>query len=133
MITFRDLHRLCEHHWRVRASSTHWLNFTEWSGQRTFELRQQPNGPMLISPANDTVFYIDSLPLSVEFAWDTVQDEEYYWLYLNEDLYRLYTNEMTEVLDDTGLYTWRVQAGSDMWALPSLWSSTWQFSVQYNP
>jgi hypothetical protein len=137
IITFRDLHRLCEHHWRVRAGSTHWLNFTEWSDVRTFELRMRQAGPTLISPEHDTVFYIDSLPVMVTLAWNTTQDEEYYVIELYKegafyDQYIWSENSITIGLDEISVYTWRVKAGSSLWALDTYWSATWQFTLQLN-
>ncbi|UCC12349.1 MAG: hypothetical protein JSW02_02095 [candidate division WOR-3 bacterium] len=137
IITFRDLHRLCEHHWRVRAGSIHWTNFTEWSDPRTFELRMRQDGPLLISPEHDTIISVDSLPIMVTLVWDTLQDEEFYVIEIYEhsvfyDQYIWSENSITIELDETGQYTWRVKAGSSLWALDSYWSSTWQFTVEYN-
>lgn len=137
IITFRDLHRLCEHSWRVRAGSSHWLDFTGWSDARTFELRMRQEGPLLISPVYDTVFSVDSLPIMVTFMWDTVQDEEFYVIeiYKQSTFYDQYIwseNSITVELDEPSLYAWRVKAGSSLWALDTYWSVTWQFTVEHN-
>ncbi|MGB3480218.1 MAG: hypothetical protein WBB67_13800, partial [bacterium] len=77
--------RICKHYWRVRASSSAWTWFTEWSEQWHLELRMRPYGPQHIAPPNNSIFYVDSLPFEIEVQWDTLQDEEFWEVVVFED------------------------------------------------
>jgi hypothetical protein len=127
--------RFCNHYWRVRALSSAWEWFTEWSEQWYFELRMKPSGPQLLYPPNDTIFYVDSFPAVIEVQWDTVQDEEFYEMmifqdsilydqfYVNENFYEMY-------IEDTMQYSWQVSAHSSYWQYPSYWSGLRSFRVR---
>lgn len=128
--------RLCNHYWRVRAGSSVWEWFTEWSEQWWFELRMRPYGPQLLYPPDSTIFYIDSLPVEIEFQWDTLQDEEFYEVVIFEDSllydqYIVYDNSYVVSIYDTGQFSWQVKAGSSYWQYYSYWSNLWFFRVSY--
>ena len=126
--------RFCNHYWRIRAGSSAWTWFTDWSEQWYFELRKKPAGPQLLYPPNDTTFYVDSFPAIIEIQWDTVQDEEFYEMrifkdavlqdqfYVNENFYEMY-------VEDTMQYSWQVMASSSYWQYSSYWSNLWYFRV----
>ncbi|MCK4250904.1 hypothetical protein KAX97_05625 [candidate division WOR-3 bacterium] len=129
--------RLYDYYWRVRANSSAWEWFTEWSEQWSYETRMRPNGPQPLHPPNDTTIYVDSLPIEIDVQWDTIQDEEFYQVMIFEDssIYDLVTvnsNSYVVFVYDTAQYSWQVRAGSSLWQYYSYWSNLWYFRVRYN-
>lgn len=134
LFTWDTTYRRCNHYWRVRACSSLWEWFTEWSEERWFEMRQQPHGPQLLSPPDWTVFNTDTLPFVVEVQWQSIDDEEYYEIRAYQDtilLEQSYVDDTTYFLylTECGQYSWQVRAGSRMWQYPSLWSDAWHFYI----
>lgn len=126
--------RRCKHYWRVRASSPVWEWFTEWSGSRWFEMRQQPFGPPLQYPPDNAVFLTDTFPFIVEIQWDTIFDEEYYEILVYKDstLFEqslVNANDYLLYITDHAWFSWQVRAGSLNWQYYSLWSEPWHFGV----
>jgi hypothetical protein len=127
--------RFCNHYWRVRAWSSAWEWYTDWSEQWYFELRMKPAGPQLLYPPNDTIFYVDSFPTVIEVQWNTVQDEEFYEMMIFQDSvlqdqFYVYENFYEIYVEDTMQYSWRVNAHSSYWQYPSYWSNLWSFRVR---
>ena len=126
--------RICEHYWRVRASSLLWIWFTEWSEQWHLELRMRPRGPRHLAPQDDWIFYIDSLPIDIELQWDTLLDEEFYEVAIFKDSlpydqYIIDNNFYSVTVYDRGQYSWQVRAKSSFWQYYSYWSNPWFFRI----
>jgi hypothetical protein len=121
--------------WRVRASSPLWKGgYTDWTTKRMFEVRWLPHPPFLIYPAHGQILTFDSMPVPIQFQWDTVSDEEYYEIELQQDSIIIYnfiaTNNYYEyIFADTGSYSWRVRAGSVHWQYKTEWSETRPFQI----
>ncbi len=136
-IVIRDTYRLCDHYWRIRATSSNWVWWTDWSEKWHFDARWRPSAPQHIYPPDDTTFYVDSLPAVIEIRWDTLQDEEFYEVMIFEDtlLYDqivVLSNSYTAHIYDTLRYSWQVRAGSSNWQYYSYWSNLWYFWVRRN-
>ena len=120
--------------WKVRTASAKWQCYTEWSAPRHFEVRFKPPPPESLSPSDSTDFILDSLPATIGFSWNIVQDEQYYDIEIILDSIpatetRVYNNSFQFVCTDTGTYSWHVRAGSQLWQYSTDWSDLWTFRV----
>jgi len=136
-IAVRDTYRLCDHYWRVRATSSNWIWWTDWSEKWHFDARWRPAAPQQLYPPDDTTFYVDSLPIEVVIRWDTLQDEEFYEVIIHEDtlLYDqlIIPNNFYKIyICDSVQYSWQIRAGSSNWQYFSYWSDLWHFWVRSN-
>ncbi len=121
--------------WRIRASSSDWQGgYTEWSEQKSFEVRFRPSPPQLLYPLDGAVFNFDSLPQTIEFTWRPTSDEQFYEFQLYYDSLLI---EQTPINDtvypfevyDPGEYYWCIRAGSNHWQYYTDWSNPWDFTV----
>ncbi|KPK63429.1 hypothetical protein AMJ83_07120 [candidate division WOR_3 bacterium SM23_42] len=129
-----DNTKLCDYFWRVRAYSSDWQYFTEYTAQRRFEARWRPFAPQQLYPLYNGIIHVDSLPAQIDFVWFRTQDEEFYELNIFRDNvlvnYSIVPDtHWLEIVSDTGLYTWQVRAGSQCWQYASFWSPFWNFTV----
>ncbi len=120
--------------WKVRANSSKWQYYTDWSEPRHFEIRLRPEPPHFIYPPNDTNLFFDTLPAELTLEWTVVQDEQFYDVKLLIDTFPYYVttvqnNSCIIILDTTGTYYWQVRAGSKYWEYYTEWSALWRFSV----
>jgi len=120
--------------WKVRAASAKWKCYTEWSTPRHFEVRFKPPPPELLSPSDSTDFILDSLPATIGFSWNIVQDEKYYDIKIILDSFPVFETQVTNnshqfVCRDTGTYSWQVRAGSQLWQYSTDWSEQWAFRI----
>jgi hypothetical protein len=120
--------------WQARAHSSNWETYTTWSEKWHFETRLRPPPPQMLYPPNDTIFYVDSLPVLFELKWDIVQDEEFYQLQIFKDdslidLLIVFTNNHIVYITELGQYKWQVRASSSNWQHYTFWSDLWHFYV----
>lgn len=128
--------RIGIHTWRVRANSSAWEMYTDWSEQGYFELRYRPGGPILLYPDNYATVTVDSQYAPLELQWYILDDEEFYEFRVFKDtvLYDqniVYTNSCQIFIDDSTWYNWQVRAGSSKWQYYSRWSDLWYFKTEY--
>jgi hypothetical protein len=120
--------------WKVRAFSSLWQYSTDWSEPRHFEVRFKPPPPDTLLPSNDTNFIFDSLPAEINFAWNRVQDEQYYDVNVSLDTIlvferRIFSNSYQTEFSSAGIYFWKVRAGSALWQYSTDWSITQTFHI----
>jgi hypothetical protein len=132
-ITLPDM--LDKYTWQVRGSSPLWNDWTAWSAERHFEIRNRPRPPTPISPPVGTVIYLDSMQVEARFQWSTAQDAQFYNLKVFLGTTLLYdltipATTRTLALADTGRHTWQVLAGSKHWEFSSWWSTPRFFDVK---
>ena len=130
-----DTTKLCDYSWRVRAYSSAWQYFTEYTEQRHFEARWRPFAPQQRYPLYNENIHVDSFPAQIDFVWFRTQDEEFYELRIFRDTVLINNPIVPDThylatVSDTGSYTWQVRADNQYWQYPSFWSPLWYFTVR---
>ncbi len=127
-IGFPDDTRFGNYVWRVRASSTRWLNgYTAWSPYFHFGIAYQPRGPLLIKPEWAESIFVDTLPKNVAMEWTRVRDETFYDVKIFLDSLAVVESVTGDTFyefwaDEPGHYYWQVRANSWHWQMPGRWA-----------
>ncbi|MEO0122740.1 MAG: hypothetical protein ABIL69_01885 [candidate division WOR-3 bacterium] len=120
--------------WKVRAYSSKWDYYTNWSEEWHFEVNFRFLPPTPLFPKFDTSLYFDSLPAPITFHWTEVTNAQYYNIRLYRDTtylfdYNVSTNSETIIIDTSGIYYWQVLAGNKNWQYDTGWSFKSRFRV----
>jgi len=120
--------------WKVRAYSSKWDYFTDWSVEWHFEVNFRFSPPTPLYSSYDTIFYFDSLPKPITLQWSEIAEAQYYYIRLFIDTtflydYRVNTNSETIILDSPGTYYWQVLAGNKNWQYNTDWSFKSRFRI----
>ncbi|MCX7995916.1 MAG: hypothetical protein N3A65_09150 [candidate division WOR-3 bacterium] len=123
--------------WKVRAYSQKWEYYTDWSKPRIFTVSHRFPPPIPLYPPGDTIFYTDSLPISINFEWSMVSGAQYYYLRATMDTtflfeIRVTNNHETVFIEEPGIYYWQILAGSKHWEYDTGWSPAIRFTVIKN-
>ncbi|MEO0094576.1 MAG: hypothetical protein ABIL18_05960 [candidate division WOR-3 bacterium] len=123
--------------WKVRAYSSKWEYYTNWSEPWHFEVRFPFDPPAPLYPPNDTILYFDSLPAFITLQWTEITGAQFYYYRVFMDTTLLfecltYTNYGTISIAMPGNYYWDVKAGSELWEFDTNWSVRYRFLVISN-
>ncbi len=114
--------------WRVRAYSPTWEYYTDWSPIRYYEVDSEPfDPPTLIYPPDDTIFYVETLPVNLQLIWSEVSRAKFYDVivyFLGNIIYEYPVNTTHTVIsiDSVATYNWCVRANSPLWEFPTDWA-----------
>ena len=98
--------------------------------------------PQLVWPPLDTVFWYDMwnpYPNDIELQWTSVEDPQYYELYVSndpefpDDPYQAPDTSHTISIDENGLWYWKVRGYNRAWTWFTEWSETRTFRTAYSP